>query len=179
LEIPNPEEVCKAGSNEVVAEITTQRPYPFSLAWTCQALTPASAKECAVRLSTSLDRREAIEGETVHLNVTLENTLDKDHGMAVAVVGLPAGTKLPADFKQLTKLREDGIISYFETQGRELILYWRALAPKQKIDLNVPLICDVPGVYRAPASRGYLYYNADPKHWVEPISIRIAALPAE
>jgi A-macroglobulin TED domain/Alpha-2-macroglobulin family len=179
LEIPNPEEVCKAGVNDVVAEITTQRPYPFSLAWTCQALTPASAKECAVRLGTNLDRKEATEGETVRLNVTLENTLDKDHGMAVAVVGLPAGTKLPADFKQLTKLREDGVISYFETQGRELILYWRALAPKQKIDLNLDLICDVPGVYRGPASRGYLYYNADPKHWVEPISIRIAALPEE
>jgi A-macroglobulin TED domain/Alpha-2-macroglobulin family len=179
LEIPNPEDVCKVGSNEVVAEITTQRPYPFSLAWTCQALTPASAKECAVRLGTNLDRKEATEGETVRLNVTLENTLDEDHGMAVAVVGLPAGTKLPADFKQLTKLREDGAISYFETQGRELILYWRALAPKQKIDLNLDLICDVPGVYRGPASRGYLYYNADPKHWVEPISIRIAALPEE
>jgi hypothetical protein len=176
LEIPNAEEVFKPGANEITAELSTKKPYPFSLAWICQTLTPASADDCALRIGTKLDRTEATEGETVRLNVTLQNTLDKDHGMAVAIVGLPAGTKLPPDMKQLTKFREDGHISYFETRGsRELILYWRALAPKQKIDLNLDLICDVPGDFRGPASRGYLYYNADPKHWVEPLSIRIAA----
>jgi alpha-2-macroglobulin-like protein len=35
------------------------------------------------------------------------------------------------------------------------------------------LICRVPGEYRGPASRAYLYYNADQKHWVEPLSITI------
>jgi hypothetical protein len=94
--------------------------------------------------------------------------------MAVAVIGLPAGMKVPTDLKQLTDLREKGVLAYFETRDRELILYWRELAPEQKIALSVDLVCDVPGTYRGPASRGYLYYDADHKHWVEPLAITIA-----
>jgi len=96
--------------------------------------------------------------------------------MAVAIIGIPAGMKVPTDMKQLTDLREKGQISYFETRDRELILYWRELTPEQKIALTVDLVCDVPGLYRGPASRGYLYYDADYKHWVEPLSIKIAPL---
>ena len=39
--------------------------------------------------------------------------------------------------------------------------------------LKVDLVCDVPGEYRGPASRGYLYYTSDHKHWVEPLAIKI------
>ena len=81
--------------------------------------------------------------------------------------------------KKLTELPEDGSapeLGYFETRGsRELVLYWRSLAPKQKIELNLDLIANVPGEYRGPASRGYLYYNPDHKHWVEPLKVSIAA----
>jgi hypothetical protein len=96
--------------------------------------------------------------------------------MAVAVVGIPAGLRVPTDLKQLTDLREKGVVAYFETRGRELILYWRELAPDQKVALTVDLVCDVPGEYRGPASRGYLYYDADHKHWVEPLGIKIAPM---
>jgi hypothetical protein len=50
------------------------------------------------------------------------------------------------------------------------------MAPEQKIVLSVDLVCAVPGTYRGPASRGYLYYDADHKHWVEPLSIKIAPM---
>jgi hypothetical protein len=33
----------------------------------------------------------------------------------------------------------------------------------------------VPGEYRGPASRAYLYYNPDLKHWVEPLKMSIQA----
>jgi hypothetical protein len=103
--------------------------------------------------------------------------------MAVAVVGLPAGLSLPEDLKQLreyTRLPEKGgrpKLGAFEVIGRELVLYWRDLAPNQKIELPVDLVARVPGEYRGPASRGYLYYNADRKHWVEPLKVSIAAQP--
>ena len=126
-------------------------------------------------IGTKLARNQANEGDTLPLAVTLENRQKKGHGMAVAVIGLPAGMKVPTDLKQLTDLREKGVVSYFETRGRELILYWRELAPEKKISLTVDLVCDVPGVYRGPASRGYLYYDADHKHWVEPLKVSIAA----
>ena len=67
------------------------------------------------------------------------------------------------------------MIAAWETRGRELILYWRDLAPKQKIEVPIDLICRVPGEYSGPASRAYLYYNADLKHWVEPLKVKIDA----
>ena len=41
--------------------------------------------------------------------------------------------------------------------------------------MPIDLIARVPGSYRGPASRAYLYYNADHKHWVEPLSAAIKA----
>jgi hypothetical protein len=34
-------------------------------------------------------------------------------------------------------------------------------------------MCRVPGEYRGPASRAYLYYNADHKHWIDPVQVAI------
>lgn len=129
-----------------------------------------------MQISTKLLRAEANEGDTVPLAVTLENRAKKGQGMTIVIVGIPAGMKVPTDMKQLTDLREKGVVSYFETRDRELILYWREMAPEQKVALTVDLVCDVPGTYRGPASRGYLYYDADHKYWVEPLSIKIAPL---
>jgi hypothetical protein len=102
--------------------------------------------------------------------------------MAVAILGLPAGLTLPEDMRQLKDLarlrndgKEPGVISHWEIQGRELVLYWRDLAPQQKIEVNLDLICRVPGEYQGPASRAYLYYHADSKCWIEPLKIAIAA----
>ena len=32
---------------------------------------------------------------------------------------------------------------------------------------------EIPGRYTAPASRAYLYYTAEQKHWVKPLEIEI------
>ena len=92
---------------------------------------------------------------------------------------IPAGMRVPADMKQLTELREKGRVAYFETRGRELVLYWRELAPSQEIKLTIDLVCEVPGEYRGPASRGYLYYDADHKHWVQPLAVKITPMADE
>lgn len=174
LDIEKPEDIFKPGvAANITLETDAKQPYPFSMSWSYTTLTPVSAEKCAVAITTKLAKTEANEGDTVPLQVTLTNKLKTDHGMATAIIGLPAGMKVPTDMKQLIDLREKGTISYFETRGRELILYWRGLGPEQKIDLNIDLVCDVPGEYRGPASRGYLYYNADHKHWVEPLAIKI------
>jgi hypothetical protein len=182
IEMPEPEKYLKPGANTVRVRLTGKNSFPYTLTWSYQTLTPVSAEGCAVRLATQLDRTAADEGQVVHLKVTLENVKDQGQGMAVAIIGLPAGLSLPEDLKQLkehARLREDGtkpgIISTFETRARELILYWRDLAPWQKIEVPIDLVCRVPGEYRGPASRAYLYYNADAKHWVEPLRVKIAA----
>jgi anti-sigma-K factor RskA len=177
LNVDKPEELFTAGAKTDVEIVTdAKQPYPFSLSYSYTTLTPVSAEKCAVDIETKLGRAEANEGETVPLTVTLANRQKQGQGMAVAIVGLPAGMKVPTDMKQLIDLREKGVISFFEIRGRELVLYWRELAPEQKINLTVDLVCDVPGQYRGPASRGYLYYNADHKNWVEPLAIKIVPM---
>jgi hypothetical protein len=177
LDIPNPEAIFKPGeTTEVEIATDAKHAYPFALSYTYTTLTPLSAPACAVQIQTKLGRPTANEGETVPLLVNFDNRQKQAQGMAVAIIGIPAGMKVPTDLKQLTELREQRQISYFEIRGRELILYWREMAPEQKIALTVDLVCDVPGIYRGPASRGYLYYNADHKHWVEPLGITISPL---
>lgn len=182
LALSQPEQLLKGGDNKLDIEVTGKNVFPYTLAWSLRTAKPASASGCPVQLTTKLDRVEANEGETVRLTATVENVSGKGQGMTVAILGLPAGLALPEDLKQLkehAKLRnegtEQGLISYFETRGREVILYWRDLAPGKKIEVPLDVICRVPGVYRGPASRAYLYYNADRKHWVEPLQVTVKA----
>ncbi len=181
LSVPDAETTLKPGKNPVRVEITGKNVFPYTLTWSYQTRQPASAQNCPVRLSAQLDRARANESETVRLNVHVENATGKGQGMAVAILGLPGGVAIPEDMKQLkdyTRPPTDGrhpLISAFEIRGRELVLYWRDLAPDQKIDVPIDLICRIPGEYTGPASRAYLYYNADFKHWIEPLKVHIAA----
>jgi len=171
----------KAGENKVRVEMTGKNVFPYTLSWTYNTLKPASAEKAPVKLETSLAKSEVAEGDGVRLTVKVENVSGQGQGMAVAVVGLPGGLTIPEDLKQLkdhVRLPEGGgrpLVSAFEIRGRELVLYWRDLAPGQKIEVPVDLTCRVPGEYSGPASRAYLYYNADLKHWVEPLKVSIAA----
>lgn len=180
LNLPEPEKHLRPGSNRVRIEVTGRNVFPYTLAWSYQTLKPASAEGCPVRLSTTLDRTTANEGDAVRLTVTLANVSGKGQGMTVAIIGLPGGLTVPESLKQLKEhclLRDNdtkpGLISAFEIRGRELVLYWRDLAPGQKIEVPIDLECRLPGEYRGPASRAYLYYNADHKHWVDPLRMVI------
>jgi hypothetical protein len=181
LNVPDAESTLKPGKNTLRVEITGKNVFPYTLSWTYQTRQPASAENCPVKLSAKLDHPDAREGETVRVNVHVENASGKGQGMAVAILGLPGGLTVPEDMKQLkdyTRPPADGqrpLVSYFEIRGRELVLYWRDLAPDQKIDVPIDLLCRIPGQYSGPASRAYLYYNADAKHWVEPLKVNIAA----
>ena len=175
------EELLKPGKNKMRVEMTGKNTFPYTLSWSYQTLKPANADNCPVHLTARLDRPKAMEGETVRVSAVVENKSGKGQGMAVAILGLPGGLALPEDLRQLkdrARLRDNdtkpGVISAFELRGRELVLYWRDLAPDQKIEVNLDLICRIPGEYRGPASRAYLYYNADHKYWVEPLSVTIA-----
>lgn len=175
IDVPDAEKVLPIGG-KVDFEVTTtgKNPYPFSFSYKYSSLTPVSGEQCPVRIETTLAKNTGVEGQAIPLTVNVENVQDKDQAMTVAIVGLPAGLKVPTDMKQLTDLREKGVISYFELRGREVVLYWRGLGAKRKVSLTLDLICDVPGEYRGPASRAYLYYNADHKHWIAPLSVKIA-----
>ncbi|MCS6850431.1 MAG: MG2 domain-containing protein [Gemmataceae bacterium] len=180
LSVDAPERFLRVGPNPVQLEITGNNVFPFTLRWTYHTRKPESAEKCPVSLTTRLDRDIMQEEETVRLTATLTNRTNRGQGMTVAIIGLPAGLALPPDMKQLRDAvrprnngTEPGLISAWETRGRELILYWRDLAPNARIEVNLDLIGRVPGEYRGPASRAYLYYNADHKCWVDPLEVTI------
>jgi hypothetical protein len=123
---------------------------------------------------------EAKQGDTVKLTAVLENVSGKGQRTAVAILGLPAGVSLPDDSakaKTPAALQTTGKISSWELHGRELALFWRNLAPNARLEIELDFRCRSPGLYRGPASRAYLSYDADRKFWIEPLNIRIDAVP--
>ncbi|MFL5341571.1 MAG: alpha-2-macroglobulin family protein [Gemmataceae bacterium] len=192
VEVPNAEECLTPGKkNDIRLKLDTKRSFPFTLAWSYHTVTPLSDDKCAVRLTTSLNKVQVKEGDSVRLTAVIENKGGPGKGqpMTVAVIGLPAGLKVPEDMKQLKALAElkktgpngeleAGDISFFEIRGRELVLYWRDLKPEGKIEVNLDLIANIPGEFHGAASRAYLYYNADAKCWVKPLAVQIEAQAA-
>ncbi|HEU4533889.1 MAG TPA: hypothetical protein VFS00_07210, partial [Polyangiaceae bacterium] len=132
-------------------------PMPYSIHVGYHSPQPASSPACPLRLATRLSRDRAREGEAVDVAVALENASDEGLPMAVAIVGLPGGLEARAD--QLKELVKAGRVDFVETRGREVILYHRALAPRHKGELVLSCLAAVPGDYRGPASRAYLYYT--------------------
>lgn len=186
LGFPEAEKYLKSGKNQLRLEMAGDNEFPYTLTWAYRTIKPPGVEDCPINLLTKLDRSAANEGDTVRLTATVQNRYDEDQGMTVAIIGLPAGLTLPEDMKQLKDLarprndgKEPGVIGAWETRGRELLLYWRSLAPNQKVEVNLDLICRVPGEYRGPASRAYLYYNADKKCWVDPLSVSIQAVQGQ
>ena len=115
-------------------------------------------------------------GDTQQLSVTLENASGEGQPMTVAVVGLPAG--LEPRVEQLEELKEAGQFDYYELNAREIVFYWRSLSPEAKeegaVNFKVDVVAEIPGRYTGPASRAYLYYTAEQKHWVDPLKAEIA-----
>ena len=91
--------------------------------------------------------------------------------MSMAIVGIPGGTS--AQPWQLKELQEKNIIDFYEIFGNEVVFYFRDMAPGEKHEINLDLKAEIPGDFTAPASRAYLYYTKEYKHWIQPISLKI------
>ena len=144
---------------------------PYTVAIKYVSPKPASAEHCAVRLTSRLAATKVKSGESVRLDVEVRNVSGKDTAMATAILGLPGG--LTVRTEELKKLVEQDRIAFFETRGREVILYWRALAADATEKLTLNPVADIPGSFSGPASRAYLYYSDDVKWWVDPLKVEI------
>jgi len=144
-------------------------PYTLSAEWTTNQ--PNSQEDCAVRVSTRLDRSQITVGQTVRLTTTLRNTRSEGLPTTMAIVGLPAG--LAAQPWQLKELQEKQVVDYYETRGNNLFFYLRDMAPGQSLDIVLDLKAEVPGSFEAPASSAYLYYTNELKQWDKPQRVTI------
>ena len=137
---------------------------------------PPSDPNCPVRLSTMLLNENTTlptigAGDTVRLEAVLKNTTERGLPMTVAVLGLPAGLEPRAE--ELNELRDAGAFDYYELRPREVLCYWRTIHPQAEHRFALTLNAAIPGEYTAPASRAYLYYTAEQKHWTAPLRVRI------
>lgn len=159
------------GKNTIELSLESTEPLPYSGVISWRSKVPASSPSTRVALATTLARSTAKLGEGVRLDVRVSNTTRAGIPMALARVGLPGG--LAFQTWQLKELRDKGIIDFYETRPREVILYFRSLAPSATKDVPLELLATVPGTFTGPASRAYLYYTNELKTWVSPSTITV------
>ena len=107
--------------------------------------------------------RKIKEGNVTEAQVTIENKSDAVVPTPIAIIGIPGGLEVRHD--QLKELRDKGTIASYEVVGREVVLYWRELKARTKVELPLSLVAAVPGKYTAPASEaGGSVFRARPGH---------------
>jgi hypothetical protein len=160
------------GKNTVELKLDSAASLPYTIAVEYRSARPQTAPATRVALTTSLDRASVKLGEGVKLHAHVENITAGGLPMTLARIGIPGG--LVFQTWQLKELRDKGLIDFYETRPREVILYWRALAPNAKHDIALDLLATTPGTYEAPASSAYLYYTAEDKAWTTPVKVEIS-----
>lgn len=165
IKLPEISDRLGAGKHLVEIRMQDGSAMPYSLTVNYHATKPLSAKQCKLGLQVSLPGGELVEGAITEANVVVTNLTDAMVPMPVAIIGLPAGLEPRHD--QLKELVKAERIHAYEVLGREVVLYWRAIKPAQRVELPISLTAAVPGTYTGPASRAYEYYTDEYKHWVD------------
>jgi alpha-2-macroglobulin-like protein len=159
------------GENTIELRLDSAAQLPYTIAIEYRSAQPRSSPRAKVALTTQLLKTQARMGEGVTLRAHVENTSAAGIPMTLARIGIPGGMVFQT--WQLKELRDKRLIDFYETRPREVILYWRALPPSAKKDVDLNLLAAVPGTYEAPASSAYLYYTAEDKAWTKPVAISI------
>lgn len=162
--------LLKPGRNIVTIELESgELPYVFDAFYASEK--PANSPEAKVEIKTTLGAASVVEGRMVPLQVEVTNREKTGQPMTIAVVGLPAGLEAPT--KILDDLREARRFDCWEIRGRELVLYWRALAPEEKKEVTIDLLAAFGGKTKGAASRVWLYYTPELTFWAQPIEVEV------
>ena len=145
---------------------------PFSMSVKYHSTLPDSAAEAKVGIQVALKNEQIREGGVTEAAVSITNKSDEAVPTPVAIVGIPGGLEVRHD--QLKELVKSGKIDAYEVLGREVVLYWRFLKAKDKVDVPISLVAAIPGTYTGPASRTYLYYTDELKQWAPGVKVTIA-----
>jgi hypothetical protein len=179
--VPAPDHSDDAAAGATTHDVSVRLRGGFDLPYVATAewydVQPASDDGCALQLTTALAPARVREGETTVATVTVRcrdsAVLGGADGvaMSVAIVGVPGGLEARAD--QLRELRAEGRIDAYELRGREIVLYWRGLSAGCTRVVPLSLLAAVPGSYTGPASRAYVYYTDERKHWAAPMQVTV------
>jgi hypothetical protein len=159
------------GKHTLALRMEDGSPMPYSMSVKYHSTLPDSAEETQIGIQVALRNRQVREGGITEAIVSIANKSDEVLPTPVAIVGIPSGLEVRHD--QLKELVKSGRIDAYEVIGREVVLYWRFLKAKDKFDLPLSLIAAIPGSYTGPASRAYLYYTDEYKHWAPGLTVNI------
>lgn len=173
IKLQDVSEMMSPGKHTIALKMEKGGQMPFSISVKYNTLKPLSSDQCKVGIETKLADQEVTEGALTEANVTVINKDKETIPTPIAIVGIPGGLEVRHD--QLKELVKSGKIAAYEVKGREVVLYWRALAGGEKVELPLSLTAAIPGKYTAPASRAYLYYTDEFKQWAEPMAVVIKA----
>ena len=175
IQLPDVAELLTPGERKLELRMEGGAELPYSIEVTYNALKPDSSPDTKVALEVSLAKNALTEGEPTEARVLVSNKTDELLPTAVAIFGVPGGLEVRHD--QLKELVKKKTVDAYEVIGRDVVLYWRGLEPKKKLDVPLSLVAAVPGTYTGPASRAYLYYADDHKTWQDGVKVSIAPKP--
>ena len=170
-ELPDFTDKLTSGKHTVEVKMVDGSQMPFSIAVNYHNLKPDSSDECKVHMEVALNDTKVTEGEVTEARVSVVNRTNETVPTPLAIVGIPGGMEVRHD--QLKELVKEEKIAAYEVLGRDLVLYWRAMQPEERIELPVTLVAAIPGKYTAPASRAYLYYTDEHKTWLDGLTAEI------
>jgi len=172
IELPDFSAALTSGKHTLELAMADGSKMPFALEVSYNTSLPVSDDEVQLKLETALSSNKVTEGEPLEMKVEV-TIADKDAPTPIAIVGIPAGLDVRHD--QLKELVGANRISSYEVIGREVILYWRALKANEVRSIPISLIAAVPGEFTGPASRAYLYYTDEQKHWTAGGKVEVIA----
>ncbi|WP_224243248.1 MG2 domain-containing protein [Hyalangium gracile] len=172
IKLPDVSELLTTGDRKIELRMEGGAQLPYSVEVVYNALVPDSSPETRVGMEVALAKTALTEGEPTEARVLVSNKTDEKLPTAVAIFGVPGGLEVRHD--QLKELVKRKTVDAYEVIGRDVVLYWRGLEPRKKLDVPVSLIAAVPGTYTGPASRAYLYYADEHKAWINGVKVSIA-----
>jgi uncharacterized protein YfaS (alpha-2-macroglobulin family) len=172
LKLPDVSELLGTGERKLELRMEGGAEMPYSIEVTYNALVPDSSKDTKVALEVAMAKTALTEGEPTEARVLVFNRTEEKLPTAVAIFGVPGGLEVRHD--QLKELVKKKTVDAYEVIGRDVVLYWRGMEPRKRIDVPLSLIAAVPGTYTGPASRAYLYYADDHKTWIDGVKVSIA-----
>ncbi|WP_257450418.1 MG2 domain-containing protein [Archangium lipolyticum] len=172
LKLPDVSELLTVGERKIELRMEGGSELPYSIEVTYNALVPASSPDTRVDLEVALAKTALTEGEPTEARVRVTNRSDQKLSTTVAIFGVPGGLEVRHD--QLKELVKKHTVDAYEVIGRDVVLYWRGMEPRKKLEVPLSLIAAVPGTYTGPASRAYLYYADNHKVWRDGLEVSIA-----
>ncbi len=170
IELPDISAALAPGEHRLALKMQDGSKMPFALEISYNTSLPVNSEVTQTKLETSISDTEINEGEPLEMEVVM-SIGNKNAPTPIAIIGIPAGLEVRHDaLKELVGAER---ISAYEVIGSEVILYWRALRAGEKRIVPISLIAAIPGTYTGPASRAYLYYTDEDKHWVEGVGVEV------